>query len=302
MAVVFGTLFAPRRRDWKESGLDPTAAYDNAAEAEALGLEQLARYEELARDDAGGFRAIGDRADLEATLDGWADGATGPVGIVPLMEGADPIRRPGDAAEWFDRGVRIVGLAWRGTRYAGGTGEPGPLTDAGRALLGEMRSAGLTLDLSHAAEESFHEALDLFDGPVIASHSNPRELADSDRQLTDEMIRKLGVRGAVIGHVPFNRMLVTGWGEPDEPPVPMRRVADAIRHTIDVTGSHETAAIGSDFDGGFGRESAPEGFDTIADLPRLADVLSDLDFTDEQIYDILGLNWIRFLERTLPAD
>jgi membrane dipeptidase len=266
VAIVFGTLFAPRAKDWVEFSDIAGLAYANDEEAEDIGRAQLAFYRELA---------------------------------AALMEGADPIRRPEDAGDWFERGVRIVGLSWRGTRYAGGTGEPGPLTPEGRRLVPALGEAGIVVDLSHAAEESFFQAIDLLEGPVIASHSNPRELCPGDRQLSDPMIHAISSRDGVIGLVPFNRMLVEGWERGVE--VPLARLAEAIHHVSQIAGSHSVAAIGSDFDGGFGAEAAPTGLDTCADLPRLADALADLDFTDDQIWDILGRNWIRFLERALPA-
>ena len=236
---------------------------------------------------------------LKAVLEEWKDGATGRVGIVPLMEGADPIVDPEDAALWFERGVRLVGLAWKATRYSAGTGAPGPLTALGRKLVPKLDAAGLVLDLSHAADEAAYEALDLFDGTVIASHSNPRVICESDRQIPDELIRRIGARRGVIGAVPFNKMLSAGWTTEGAPRVPLSRVADAIHHVTQITGTHTTAAVGSDLDGGFGAESAPKGLETIADLPRLADEMS-ARFTDEQILDVLGRNWIRLLERALP--
>jgi membrane dipeptidase len=294
--VVFATVFVPRRKDWTPG--DPDLAYETAEEAEKLGGQQIEFYRRLDA-ERDGFRCVASRADLHEVLAGWDGDAVGEVGVVLVMEGADPIRSPAAVSGWAERGVRIVGPAWKRTRYAGGTGEPGPLTAAGRDLVRALGEHGLILDLSHASEESFHEALDLWDGPVIASHSNPRALCPGDRQLTDAMIRRIAGRGGVIGAVPFNRMLAPDWRGPGDS-VPMSRVAEAVHHVIQVAGTNAACAIGSDFDGGFGAESAPEGLDTVADLPRLADALSDLDFTDEAIYDILGRNWIRFLERSLP--
>jgi membrane dipeptidase len=300
VAVVFSTIYLPRRRDWEETGRDPSLAYSNAEEAEALALEQLEFYRALS-EEGGGFRLVGDQADLAEVLSAWEGGAVGDIGLVPLMEGADPIRGPETAAEWFERGLRIVGLSWRGTRYAGGTGEPGPLSAAGRDLVPALEDAGLILDLSHAAAESFWEELELFGGTVIASHSNPRALRAGDRQLSDAMIRAISERRGVIGVVPFNRMLAEDWPGPEGPSVTIARVAEAIDHVAQTAGTHEAVAIGSDFDGGFGSESTPSGIDTVADLGRLADVLADLGFADETILDVLGLNWIRLLERSLPA-
>ncbi len=311
VAIVFPTIFLAPESASITAGDVTSVTYANDREAEALGKLQLDFYRRLADDAESGFRLIGSKADLDAVRAAWKDGGAAgagdpaadmpAVGMVPLMEGADPIRDPDDAEEWFARGVRIVGLAWRGTRYSGGTGAPGPLTDAGRRLVPALARAGLALDLSHAAEESFFEALDLAEGPVLASHSNPRAVCPGDRQLSDAMIARLTVRRGVIGVVPFNRMLVEAWADRGRPVVPLARLADCVEHVANVAGTHEAVGIGSDFDGGFGAEAAPQGLDTIADLPRLGDVLSDRGYSDGQIHDVLGANWIRFLERALPA-
>src|SRR5690606_9455364 len=115
-------------------------------------------------------------------------------GLVLLMENADPILEPRQFEEWYERGVRIVGPAWEGTRYCGGTGQPGGLTAVGRELLEVMASFNAILDLSHMAEQSFLESLDLYEGILIASHSNPRRFRNTDRHLSDTMIRRLAER------------------------------------------------------------------------------------------------------------
>jgi membrane dipeptidase len=120
---------------------------------------------------------IENRPGLERVLATW----NGPhkagrrIGIVPLMEGADPIREPEEVEAWFARGIRIIGLSWAGTRYAGGTGEPGPLTAEGRRLLELMSGLGLILDVSHASDESCLEALDAT-GHGHRLGANPRAL------------------------------------------------------------------------------------------------------------------------------
>ena len=301
VGLVFPTIFLLPDSVKVGAGDPASVTYADAREAEALGLRQLDFYRRLVEADESGFRLVGTKADLDTVLTEWKGGGSGKVGMVPLMEGADPIRDPDDVQEWFERGVRIVGLAWHGTRYSGGTGEPGPLTPEGRRLVPALQRAGLVLDLSHAAEESFDEALDLSEGHVMASHSNPRALCPGDRQLSDGMIRRLAGRGGVVGVVPFNRMLVEAWADRGRPVVPLRRLAEAVQHVADVAGTHTAVGIGSDFDGGFGAEATPLGMDTIADLPRLGDALSDLGFRDAQIHDVLGGNWIRFLSRALPA-
>ena len=301
VGVIFPTIFLAPKSLGQTPGDPSRVIYEGAAEANRFGRLQLDRYRELHDDAQSGFRMIGTRADLDEVIAGWDGDATGEVGMVPLLEGADPIRDPAELPEWWEAGLRIVGLAWRGTRYSGGTGEPGPLTALGRELVPAIAEQGMILDLSHAAEEAFFQALELSEGAVIASHSNPRAMCDTDRQLSDRMIRAIADRDGVIGSVPFNMMLVEDWRGSGKPAVPMARVAEAMHHTAEVAGRHDVVAIGSDFDGGFGADDAPEGFDTIADLPRLADALSDRGFPDGEIRDMLGGNWIRFLERALPA-
>jgi membrane dipeptidase len=301
VAVVCGTIFV-FPEGVGGSGHIERVSYGSAAEAERVGLAQLDVYRRLDEDADSGFRLVRGRADLASVLEGWDEGAVGDVGVVVLMEGADPIRDPDDAESWFERGVRIVGLSWRRTRYAGGTGAPGPLTEAGRRLVPALDRAGFALDLSHASEESFFDALDLFGGAVLVSHGNPRAICPGDRQLSDAMIRSVAERDGVVGVVPFNRMLVEGWADAGRPAVPLSRVAEAAHHTAQAAGTHRAVAVGSDLDGGFGAEATPAGLDTVADLPRLADGLADLGFTDEEIWDILGRNWLRFLERALPGD
>jgi len=299
VAILFGTIFLAKREDWDGPGDIDAVTYRDAPEAERNGRRQLEFYRRLHEEKAG-FRVLSTQDDLTACLEGWKDGRDGDVGIVPLLEGADPISRPDELGAWKRDGLRIVGLAWRGTRYSGGTGAPGPLTRDGAALVDELSREGVILDLSHAAEESFFQAIDRFSGTVIASHSNPRAVCPGDRQLSDEMIRRIAGRDGVIGIVPFNRMLDSSWTGPGTGEVPLHRVAEVAQHLASVAGTHKIAAIGSDFDGGFGAASAPKGLDTIADLPRIADVLSDARFSDAMIADILGGNWIRLLEKALP--
>jgi membrane dipeptidase len=268
----------------------------------ADGLEQLSYYADLAGQGVG-VRIITTRDELnELTVD-WqraADPDARPVGMVLLLEGADPLPDLSELEDWYRRGLRIIGPSWHATRYAGGTGAPGPLTDLGRALLGEMERLGLVLDLSHLSDESFWEAMQRFPGVVIASHSNCRALVPGDRHLTDEMIRAIAERDGVIGTVMANPFLVAGWGKEDH--LDQVTLADVIRHIdhiCQITGTARHSAIGSDFDGGFGVESSPLEFDSVADLGRLADALSRAGYSEADITGIMGGNWLRLLERAL---
>jgi membrane dipeptidase len=224
------------------------------------------------------------------------------VGIIPLIEGADPIREPAEAEMWFERGVRMVALTWgAGTRYAGGNRAPGPLTDAGRELLTVMADLGMVLDVSHMSDESFFEAVDRFEGCTVASHSNPRARVPSPRHLSDEMIRRLAERDGMIGVMPINNFLRHGWTKRDgKAAVTLADVAAAIDHVCQVVGDAAHVGIGSDFDGGFGAERAPAEMDTVADLWRIGPALGEMGYGDDEIAAILSGNWLRLLRAALP--
>lgn len=299
VGLVFATLFA-MPGGAAGSDLSPARAYTTPAEAHALAAAQLDYYHGLAA--RGLVRLITSRAELAAHRAAWPQ--DGCLGMVILMENGDPIVAPEEAAWWAEGGVRIVGPAWQGTRYCGGTGQPGPLTALGRALLPELAAAGLLLDVSHMAEESFWQALELWDGPVIASHSNCRSLVAerlADRHLSDAMIKALVARDAVIGAAFYNAFLAAGYTKGD--PKDAYGIALIVRHidrVCQLAGSSRHAAIGSDLDGGLGREQIPRELDSVADLPRLAEALSDAGFGDGDIAGIMGANWLRALEQSLP--
>ena len=177
VAVVFSTLFVtPIRR---KTGEWENQVYADFDQAHRMYRAQLDAYHRLTDEAPDQFRMIASRSDLEAVLAHWADprSESHPVGLVPLMEGAEGVRTPSELDEWWEWGVRIIGPAWAGTRFCGGTRDPGPLTDDGRLLLKAMADIGFTLDLSHMDELSARQALDLYSGPIIASHANAAALA-----------------------------------------------------------------------------------------------------------------------------
>ncbi len=301
--VIFGTIFTYPLRGEESKGRHYSQAYRNAEEAYRVGQEQLAYYKALAEEP--GISLIQKQSDLSDLLMAWEatkeDDPERPLGIVPLMEGADPIRRPAEATQWFRDGVRIVGLAWQGTRYSGGTHAPGPLTPAGRELLSEMEDAGLILDTSHLAEESFWQALQRFQGPVIASHSNCRAITPTDRHLSDDMIRALIERDSVIGIVLANPFLHPEWTRSNRFEIGFDQVIRHIDHICQIAGDALHVGIGSDIDGGFGRDETPGEMENVADVAKLADALSRAGYAELDVQRIMSGNWQRFLERSLPA-
>jgi membrane dipeptidase len=299
VGVAFATLFALTAEAVRPPAADPLTARERAhayrtpEEAERAGLEQLAVYERW--EEAGHVRVLRTRGDLDGHAEKWEAGDR-TLGLVLLMEGADPIRQPDDVGAWFDRGVRIVGPAWQRTRYAGGTHAPGPLTPAGRDLAWALDEAGLALDLSHLAEESFWDALDAFGGPVLASHSNARAITPTDRHLSDAMLRAVGERDGVVGLVLGNAFLRDGVAR-DAPKeaVTLADVAAQAEHVAAIVGWGRVA-VGSDFDGGFGLQEVPAEITRGADFGRLGEAVPA-----EARDGFLGGNWLRFLRRALPA-
>lgn len=309
VAVVCGTLFASPKQ-YQLGGWDQTV-YEDAAQARAIYRKQLDLYREICDTSPDKFRLVSTRHDLNDVWQIWekqpADfpNRTHPVGIIPLMEGAEGLDDPGEIKAWYEAGVRIVGPVWAGIRYCGGTKEPGRFKEEGRQLLIHMSETGLILDISHMSPESALEALDLYPGAVIASHGNALSMikdATSPRHFTDETLLKLAERGGMVGLVPYNRFLVNGW-TPAQPrsDVPLELVINQIDHVCQLTGSARHVGIGSDFDGGFGLQSVPPEIDTIADLQKIDGMLAGRGYREADIAAILGLNWKRFLETALPG-
>lgn len=305
VAVTFATLHVlPERRklhDWE------TLSYADAAQAHRLARRQLEAYQRLADEHGDAFHIVHSRAALEAGLRTWeGDPPAAPrLGLVLLIEGADCIRQPAEVESWVEGGVRIIGPAWAGTRYSGGTREPGPLTDEGRRLLDRMADLGVMLDLSHMAEQAFFQALDRFPGTLFASHSNPRALLDGspvpDRHLSNAMIRALAAHDGVLGIVPYNRFLKGGWLPADgRQVVTLDFVVRHIDYVCQLLGDACHVGLGSDFDGGFGRDQIPAGLDSIADLRFIGEALERSGYQPADVDAILSGNWLRILRQGLP--
>ena len=301
VAVVFGTLYAMPERSPTAGKLDQL--YRTPDEAFSLAMRQVDIYRRMAGDDAH-FQIVATRADLDAVLASWEGERERRIGIVMLIENGDSIRRPDEVERWHDEGVRLIGPAWMESRYCGGTGEPGPLTDAGVRLLRHMQDLNMILDTSHMAEQAFFQAVDRYEGPIVASHSNPRAYVDGDRHLSDAMIRALIERGGVIGIVPFNTFLVKDWsrlrGDPKDA-AGITHVVRAIDRVCQIAGDARHAGLGSDFDGGFGAESAPQGIDTVADLPKIGEALRLAGYKPGDVEAVLSGNWLRILRSGLPV-
>lgn len=299
VGIVFATLFVEPYSRKLAPGLP---AYRSEHEAHRLAMAQLDFYRRWADVDPH-VRLITNQAELRAHVDAWMHPVPGErhrVGMVVLMEGADPILEPKELERWYERGVRIVGPAWDTTRYAGGTWSGGRLTRLGRALLDVMAEFNVILDVSHLSHESLYEALDAFEGQhVIASHSNPYRYVPTSRHLPDKAIARIAERGGVIGVVLYNRFLKKEWSGKKHD-VTLDDVVRMIDHICQVTGSADHVGIGSDYDGGFGAEAIPRELDTVRDHIRIAEALLERGFEPQHVAQIMYGNWLRVLRGALP--
>lgn len=308
VAVVFSTLYATPARKM-EAG--DTISYKDSETAHRLYRDQIDVYRKLADSHPDKFRLISSTPELDSVIEHWSkpelDSDGHPVGLIYLMEGADGIRSPHELSEWWELGLRLIGLAWAGTRYCGGTSEPGPLTDEGRQLISAMADYNFILDLSHMDEAAAYESLDRYEGPVMATHANCAALmrgSDTNRHLPDDVIRGLIEREGVIGTIPLNTFLKVGWSRKNgsrREEVPLDALIAHIDHICQLAGNSEHAAIGSDFDGGFGLQSIPPELDSIADLPLIATKLMERGYNETDAANVLGGNWLRFLRKYLPS-
>lgn len=309
VALVFGTLFCdPKRLD---KGRYPVDTYSTPDEAHACYRRNLDAYLRLTDEHPDKFRLILSKNDLQQHWQQWEarlakpGEALPPVGIAILMEGAEGIREPAEVERWFDWGVRLIGPAWAGNRYTGGTREPGPLTQEGHALLDRMAEFGLILDISHMDHQSARQALDVYPGQVIASHSNAESLIQGipiNRHLKDETILKLIERNGVMGIVPFNAFLDWDWKDHGgKAAIHLDRVVAQMDHVCQLAGNTRHVALGTDFDGGLGVESVPAEIDTIADLQKIGPQLVKKGYNQEDITRIFSGNWLRILQENLPA-
>lgn len=308
VTLIFSTLFATpiRFRTYETE----TQVYKNFDEAHKLYRAQLDVYHKLTDTIPDKFRLIASKRDLDLHLQNWNSPSpeeTGhPVGMVILMEGAEGIRDLSELEMWHNLGVRLIGPAWVGTRYCGGWKEPGPLTDDGRKLLAAMTDFNFTLDLSHMDERAAVEALDIYEGPIVATHANCAALmpnSNTNRHLSDRIIEGIVEHDGVVGIVPFNNYLKVGWSKDKgsrREEVPLDVVAQHMDHVCQIAGDALHVGIGSDFDGGFGVQSVPPEIDTVADLQKLVSLLQARGYSDADVSNILSGNWLTRLKRDLP--
>lgn len=262
---------------------------------------QLAWYK--AMEDAGEMVEINNLTALEKHLILWGDSAdksAKPIGYILSLEGADSIVNVSYLESAYQNGLRAVGPAHYGPgRYANGTDATGKMGQNGLELLKEMERLNIILDATHLCDDAFWQALDNFNGHVWASHNNCRALVNHNRQYSDEMIKALIDRGAVIGAALDAWMMVPGWVRGQSTPRKMNCnlevMVDHIDHICQIAGNALHVGMGTDLDGAFGREQCPYDLETIADMQKVPVLLQKRGYTDADIDNMMHGNWLRFL-------
>tara|TARA_Y100001972_G_scaffold128881_1_gene192398 strand:+ start:2516 stop:3604 length:1089 start_codon:yes stop_codon:yes gene_type:complete len=298
IGIVVGTMIA---RFTKKTNKLPGASWNSPEQAWAQTQGQLAWYE--AMEWQGEITSINDLASLEGHLVNWSnDPQNTPLGLIKSLEGADSIISFKHLERAYEKGLRAIGPAHYGPgTYAQGTDASGGIGQKGRDLLKEMERLNIILDATHLCDESFWEAMDHFHGPVWASHNNCRVLVNHHRQFSDDQLKELIDRGAVIGAALDAWMLAPGWirgkSTPESMNVSMEHVVDHIDHVCQLAGNSLHSGIGSDLDGAYGREQSPKDLDTVADLQKIPEILKSRGYTTVDIENICSANWINFLRR-----
>jgi membrane dipeptidase len=282
---------------------NPLPGWHSPQQAWAQTQGQLAWYK--AMEEAGEMVQVNNLVNLEKHLKLWNNSDRNlnkPVGYILSLEGADSIITLKHLETAYNYGLRALGPAHYGPgRYAQGTDATGYMGAAGHELLREMERLNIILDATHLCDDSFWEALQHFNGHVWASHNNCRALVNHNRQYSDEQIKALIERGAVIGGALDAWMMVPGWvrgkSDPKEMNCDLDVMIDHLDHICQLAGNALHVGIGSDLDGAFGREQCPYDVTTIADLGKLEQLLTKRGYTPADIENVMHGNWLRFLRK-----
>ena len=195
-----------------------------------------------------------------------------------------------NVAHFADRGVVYITLCHNGDNdvcdSARGSNTHGGVSQFGEKVIGEMNRLGLMVDLSHAAEKSFYDALDISQTPIVCSHSSCRALCDHPRNLTDEQMRQLAAHGGVMQVTLYNGFLVKD-GE--------ATILDAIthlEHAISIMGI-DHVGLGTDFDG----DGGIRGLRDSSELLQFTRQLLARRYAESDILKIWGGNFLRVMSQ-----
>ncbi|MCE9560737.1 MAG: membrane dipeptidase [Planctomycetes bacterium] len=257
-----------------------------------------------AMEKSGWMRNIRTRGELQQhAIDFQTNPRHTPFGYVLSMECADAVLHPDNIREWYELGLRAIGLTHYGAnRYGGGTRSEVGLSADAVPLLRNIEDLGIALDLTHLSDPSFWQVADRFNGRVLASHQNARKFCDWQRQFSDAQISFVIERKGVIGMSLDVAMLQPGWVRGvSTPEVTLLNVVENIDHICQLAGNAKNVGIGSDLDGGYGYEQTPTDLNTIADLHKIPELLSKRGYSTSDVEAVMHGNWLRFFSEVLPA-
>jgi len=302
-----GLVVATQLARVEHNAWSPIAGWRSSAQAWAMTQAQLAWYR--AMETLGEMKQIRTQTEMVSHLKLWqddgADKSKLPIGYILSLEGADSLVTVDYLEKSYAEGLRAIGPAHYGPGvYANGTDASGGFNAKGRDLLKKIAELDLILDATHLCDDCFWEMLDAFSGPIWSSHHNCRALVDHNRQISDDMIRALVARDAVIGVALDAWMMVPGWVRgkttPESSGVTLNTLVDHIDHICQIAGSAKHVGLGTDLDGCFGREQTALDLETIADLQKLPGLLSARGYSAADITGIMNGNFLGFLRRNLP--
>jgi membrane dipeptidase len=278
--------------------------WSSPQQAWAMTQAQLAWYREM--EALGEMLQITGLDQLETHLALWKDESIPdekkPIGYILSLEGADSLVDVSYLHKAYSYGLRALGLSHFGPgRYAPGTKTEGRITPLGFDLLREMGKLNIILDATHLTDEGFDQALDFYEGPVWSSHHNVRKFVPNQRQLNDHQIKRLIERGAVIGGMldcwAMDIRFIDTVSDPWQLDIKLEKLVDHWDHICQLAGNSNHVAIGSDLDGIFGTEQSPWDLNSIADLQKFDEILSNRGYSDSDIDNIFSENWLRFLRK-----
>lgn len=298
-----GLVVATQLARYSPSG-SPLQGWHSPQQAWAMTQAQLAWYREM--ESLGEMVQITNLEQLNRHISLWnnerIENTKKPIGYILSLEGADSLVNVSYLNKAYEYGLRAVGLSHFGPgRYAPGTKTMGGITALGKELLIEMEKLHLILDITHLTDEGFKDVMKLYHGPVWASHCNVRSIVPTQRQITDEQIKQLIERDAVIGGMldcwALDIRFIDTVSDPWQLNIKLENLVDHWDHICQIAGNSLHVAIGSDLDGIFGTEQAPWDMNSIADLGKYRDILSKRGYKKEDIENIFYKNWIRFLQK-----
>lgn len=299
-----GLVVATQLARVSPKGNPALSAWSSPQQAWAMTQAQLAWYKEM--EALGEMTPIRNRQELENHLEQWHSPETAfenkPIGYILSLEGADSLVNIDYLERAYEYGLRAIGLSHFGPgRYAGGTKSLDGLSPEGVQLLREIERLGMILDVTHLTDEAFSEVMELFSGPVWASHHNVRKFVPNQRQLNDDQIKILIERDAVIGGMldcwALDIRFIDAVSDPWQLDIRLEKLIDHWDHICQIAGNSHHVAIGSDLDGIFGTEQSPWDLNSIADLQKFEDLLTHRGYSSEDIDNILFNNWLRFLRK-----